>query len=625
MRTQSRPGRTRALRWIGALSAAAVLALAAGPALAAVEPFEKLVPEGATVYISVKSVPQLLGKIRSSPQYKLWSEPAMQPIKEELTGAFEEMRATVAKAIGTEPEQLERVLAGQVSLAILPRGDRDAHFLLLADVSGDPKAAEAMLQSLLKYTRDEQGGYAIKEETFRGHTIYCIEPLPQPEPEQAPATAPAVPGPWEDEAAPAPAGPPDEEWNEEWPVEGFRPYRRTENPGFITLSGGILAVASSPDRSLIEKHLVLREGGDVASLSGGELYRRLSAHMGAQRDLTLFVDMTKLSEEEEGGPLGPDLGAALRAMPGLGCGVTLAEDGVAVDGLLLAPAPRSGFLRPFASQAGTVMPPAFVGKEAGILVGAHFDAFAMWEEITAAIQRESPDEYIQFQQGVRGLKFDLENDVLKALGTRWFVYLPGPSGGEQDGMDGALCADLRDSPAFSRALPLMLADLPEFMKVNTVDFMGVKIYTLTMSFGPEEAGEPSVCLAVLPDKAVYASGLDLMKTIIKDDQREASPLLADAEFQRLLGRTMDNPDALLLLDGRVIAQWVLQQVEHQRRMAEEFRADAEVPAEAPTPEPSKMPPVELLKRYGTSHLLTAKWTDEGLVIKGWTPHPKLEQ
>jgi len=610
----------------------AVLALACERAFAATQPFEKLTPEGPVFYVSVKSVPDLLGKLKATPQYKLFTDPRMEKVVAKLSESLKEETGDIPRMLGVDPKELEKMLGGQISLAILPRGDRDAHFLLLADVNKDPNMAETVLQNILKYSREENGRYAVKEDTFHGKTIWVIEPIETKGNEPKEGAAPEPPALRPQAAAP---GNEEDEEGALMPDEQFQPELRKENPGFISLSDGILAIVSSPDRSLIEKYLVLREGGDVPALAGMEAFKRLGSYMGADRDATIFADFRALAKQEEKGTAMPEMVPGLSDMLGtgnvaaFGCGLTLRQDGLAAQGLLLAPAPAKGFLRAFASRGGNVMPPAYVDKNVGVFGGMHFSLPIMWEEFKAAMQRESPESYAQFEVALKNQPFDIENDVIKSLGDRWFFYVPAGSGGKTGDLQAALCIDLQNSAALSGAVQQMLANVPQEF-VQTVDFAGVKVYQLGASseFATEEAASPSICVAVLQDKFLYASSLDLAKSIINNDRREASPLATDTAFQKLLGQTIENPDGVLLLDGRVIAQWMLRQAEKEREMFRKIQEENNLPPGAgkeAAPELSELPPADVVAKLQTTMMVAAKWNDDGIVVKAWSPHPQPEQ
>jgi hypothetical protein len=223
----------------------------------------------------------------------------------------------------------------------------------------------------------------------------------------------------------------------------------------------------------------------------------------------------------------------------------------------------------------------------------------------------------------------MENDVIKSLGDRWFFYVPAGSGGKTGDIQTALCIDLQNSAAFSRAVQQILANIPQdFMQ--TVDFAGVKIYQFggPSDFATEEAASSGGCLAILQDKLLYASSLDLAKSIINNDKRDASPLAGDAAFQRLLGQTIENPDGVLLLDGRVIAQWMARQAERQREMLKKAQEEYEPPPGAEkqeVPELPELPPADVLAKYQTTMMVATKWNDDGIVVKAWSPYPKPEQ
>jgi hypothetical protein len=589
--------------------------LACGQALAA-RPFEQLVPEGALVYVSATNAQQLIQKVRSSPSYKLLSEPAMQPFVEKMLQGLAAPRAKLVEALGKDVMELRSILGGQVSLAVLPpEQGKEPGVLLLADVTGDPALARETLNKLLDYVRREQGAeLAVTEETFHDRAIYRLAPVPAKE----------------GEAKPAPLKPPGDEWGDEgWGDEavpggpGAR-GRQVRTPAFVMLDDEVLAVCGGPDRTPLEKHIVLRQGGDVATLGGSGRYRRLLPHLREDRDVTAYVDVRGLGELA-----GVDLfGAGTQGTAGagevgaFGFGLSMVADGVAGQGLLVAPAPRQGFMRPFTPERGGVLPPGFVDAAPGAYAAAHFNPAALWDEIMAVLQREKPDAYMQFQQQLKQMPFNLENDVVRAFGTRWYFYMPaGPAAAQGTPPPRVVvAAELANQPAFAAAWPQLLALLPPFFQQQTITFGGVTTSQFSTAAGWDPEPKPLFCVSILADKFLFTSDLATAKTIINNDKRERSPLLDDPGFQQLLSRTIDNPDGLVYVDGRVVSVWMSRMMEEQRRQIEEMRK--QVGNEAfPAPEVPEPPPLEVMLKYEGPSLCAVRWVDEGLLIKSWKPNP----
>ncbi len=605
MRKPSRPIRRVRRARKGAAAALALAAVAiCGAALAAPAPLQELVPEGPIAFVGLRDAPAFFEKVRSHPRYQLFCEPELKEFVDGFAEGMREPREELARALGMDPKELEKMLGGQLCVAVLPRGDRDAHFLLLADVSGEPELARSALDNLLEHERTE-GQYLVKEESFRGYQIHVVEPIEEAEP-------PAPPG------AGAGGGPPPdglaEEGFEEREHHPLQEAERIENPGFLNLSEGILAVASSPDRELIEKYLVLREGGDLPSLSRTESFRRLGPYLGEEPDLVAFFDVGS-------GLRGGMEGVAqfgLEKAGGLAMGLTIGGKGIATQGLLLAPAPRQGVLRAFPAEGPSVLPPPYVAERVGAYGAVRFHMGTFWQEIMASMQRENPQVHAMIRQQIMTMPVDVENDVIGALGSRWFLYVPPPQEARQ--VDNVVSVELERPEAFAAAWQQIVATLPPQAQMRTLEFMGFTVY----QSGPEgpqgEPGEggPASCLAILGDKVVHATDLDLLKTIIKDDQREVSPLRAEAEFRRLMDNVMEQPDAMLMIDARMLMRWARSAMEAQRRMVT-MQMGPEAAAELPEP-----PPWAVLEKYQTRAVIAARWNEDGLRIRAYLPDPPRE-
>ena len=105
----------------------------------------------------------------------------------------------------------------------------------------------------------------------------------------------------------------------------------------------------------------------------------------------------------------------------------------------------------------------------------------------------------------------------------------------------------------------------------------------------------------------------MAKGIIQNNARQASPLLSDQDFQQLLGRTMDTPDVLVYLNGQAMSKLMKAQAERQAHMAREMGYED-------GPDPDEVP-WDVLQKYSSDTMATAKWIDEGLEIKAWSPAP----
>ncbi|MHC5035044.1 MAG: hypothetical protein ACYTFZ_08415, partial [Planctomycetota bacterium] len=496
------------IRRAAVLAACMVSAVVCTCALGAVEPFENLMPEGTFFFVSMRSVPELIEKVKNAPGYKLFSEPEMQPFMDQLREAFEKPKGELARATGTVPEELQRILGGQACLGMLPPGDAEEPcVLLLVDVTGDPALAEAALSNLIDHLRRERADeVTIQEETYRGHTVYHLEPVIEEEPEEEPADD--WEDDWDDES--------EDDWGEDWTMD--EPDDGGKNPGFLTLSGGILALSVGPDRTLLEKHLVLREGGDLPALDDAEGYRQLTPYLGEGPDLVLYGDFQAFAEDiSVFGPGGPGSGGAGQVGP-FGYGVTMQEDGVAGQGFLAAPAPRQGLLKATVPQAGSVMPPGYVDQEVAAFGGIHFSIPVFYAELMAMLEREAPQQHMLIRQQLESQTIDIENDIINAFGSRAFIYVPAGAG-ESAEPSVAMALDLSNSAAFSNAWGQLLVTMPPFLQYDTVDFMGVTVYQFRVAMGMGMEGEepetPQPCVAIMEDKLLYASDLETAKSVIR--------------------------------------------------------------------------------------------------------------
>lgn len=561
------------------------MALACAGPFAAAQSFERQLPEDVILSLSLKDYPDFMARFKETPHYDLLLEPEIEGF---FSGMLEmtpvedpdELISKVKSIAG----RVDAMLSGEVAMALgelllSPYADPEVQFILLADVTEHRDRAERLIEELLDMVRTDMPEAEItrSEESFRGTAIVQIS------------------------------------------VEG------DEEELYYALDDETLAVCVG-GRSLLEKHIVLRQGGDVPSLADAPLYRQLQAFFGPNEDGLIFlniaalIDMLPAAGEAPPGQFGPPVGprdildmTGLTDIEAFGISARLMEDGTRNQALLLVPAPRRGLLRAFVPQEADPTPVPFVDEKVALYSGLYFDIPTFWQEIMNLVGQVNPMAYqmLQFQLNNPQLGIDIENDLINAMGGRWVVYMPGEivTPNPPPMLNLAMTVELVKPEAFERALQQILAGAAQGAEEPAqIEYMGRTIYQFPIP--PFVAADSAVGvephLVVLDDKLVLAMNLSLAKRIIQDSQRGQSPLLANEEFARARRHVIEDPHGLTYVDNRLINKWRWEQMGPAMEQGGQ-----------------ELPDWQVVQKYQTVSIMAMKWITDGLWIESWEPFPEV--
>jgi hypothetical protein len=205
------------------------------------------------------------------------------------------------------------------------------------------------------------------------------------------------------------------------------------------------------------------------------------------------------------------------------------------------------------------------------------------------------------------LGVDLDADIIRALGGKWNLYVPAQvlTADQPRMLNLALTIELTSPDRFAPALYWLLM-APGIEGAEPVEFMGRLIYPVPVPglTDPRVAFRVAPHLVVLDDSLMMATNLELAKTIVENQGRDQSPLLADGTFAALRAHVDFEPDAVFFEDRRLISEI---------RLASRENPLAEIGLTFPGP--------EVLDKYRSEAIVGMKWNDDGLLINGWRPHP----
>jgi len=594
---------------------AAGLVFVQGLAWAQARPFEELVPDDVTGFATLRNYRATLDRLKGTPYGALFSEPEVKALFDQVAQLISE-KADLPWAEGAPKlADVEKLLGGEIAMvtAIVPpeAGGTGAMgmpappktgMLFLVDVGPNGEEAERLLEQVIQMAV-EKGGAEVTEDEFQGHAIRQVAP-PKPEAEAV----------------------------DETQLEDLDPelremiLQRQAGPEpqhvYLCLEDGILAVELGPDRNLLERHLVLRDGGDIRPLAQADQYRRLLERIDADSDYVSYQNLEPLwSSMGQAAGMGPMMmlmdpaqmlkSLGLTKMKAQIGGARVEEKAISGRSFVLCPAPRTGILRAAVPTVqSNVKPPAFVGDDAAVYGGVYFDVPTLWEEIKAFIKQSSPAMYDRMMQGINdpAAPVQVERDLIQTIGSHWFVYVPREvvSANPPKEINVILAAELKDSETLEKTIQALLATVPPDAGFSTVDFNGKTIYQtppLPIPLG-EDMGPLSFCWVFADGKLILATSQAMAKLAVRDSQRAESPLLEKDEFRATLPQMISHPDALFYADQRYIGEWVW-------KLANKLLEGKEV----------RLPSFETLRKYLSVTTTTAKWTEDGLEMRSWNPYP----
>ena len=375
------------------------------------------------------------------------------------------------------------------------------------------------------------------------------------------------------------------------------------------------------DRTLLERHLVLRDGGDIRPLGESEMYKTVMGQIDPLSDYVSFQSFAWMWEgvkQAGGGGFMPfDVGQLMQemgvfSMKATSGGVKIGDNGISSQSFLLVPAPRQGVMK--AAVPGdkvNVKPPSFVAGDAALYAGLYFDVPVFWAEFKEALKKTAPQMHQMMEMRLNNPQspIQIERDLINALGAHWYVYVPKevyvpqPQGGPGD-INVVIAVELKDTAAFQRFFQQMMAMMPPDQGMKQVPFMGVTIYE-TPPFGQEGPFQTTALrMMFLGNTFVLTTSEAMAKQTVRLSKQGKSALLDKAEFKDTLGHLPRSPEGVIYADQRYVGEWIYKLV------------DKYVPHENVT-----LPQWKTLEKYLFVSTAVLNWNDQGLKVTGWQPFP----
>lgn len=493
------------MRTMCAVVCVAMVLAAVAPARAAVS-FDRLLPEGTVLYVSVRDLPELLEKLKETEGYKAFRE---LRIFERLASAedFEKMQDLYGRFI----EPLGEIFSGEVAFAITSSEDiEDApRIVLLADVSEGEVALKKYLDETIYPLLKEQG--AEPEELTRGGVTYT-KLLPDPED-------------------------PDE-------------------PLIFTVRDGVL-MASIRVETL---EGVIKPGPKTlrASESYADVRRALrGADVQIYFDAGVFIRKALEEGDEEAAAWMEVFG--LDRLRAVGVGLGVGPTGGTTTLRLTTEGRPAGFLGALVRGGGPIKSLKYVPEDAGLYYVLNFESLlGLYREFADGLEAVSDEldlmAYEEFIEGVEDLEallgMELEDDVLAGFGGEIALSAKIP---EALGVPpAALLIEVEDKAAVEKFVARVLELLEAFageLETTTAKHKGVEITTVLAS--PELT--PGV--AVLDDFLVVATHPGVIRSML-DTAAEGTNIGTSKDYLAAMAGLPTEGAAMMYLDVRGLFEFL---------------------------------------------------------------------
>lgn len=509
-----------------------LLFLCVSLASASGKPFDSIISDDASLFVSVNNLSEIRETWESHPLRKdfeealivdLFQEMFSEQIEEEGEGSFDQL----LEDFELEEGELSELFSGQVALALYNFSDlvlQDAEqpdLVIMADYSGSAERLDELMQIQFERNAEAQGEvnpemeHEMIEERFMGETLYFDEAF-----------------------------------------DGERTYIED---GYALVDGiFILAAPEERLRSIVE---AIKEGADQP-ISRSLPYQRTREEVVAA-DMTFYLNAESfmpafnealLNQPAAGGlaifgVTGQSMEAALslEALQAFSFSAKLGEDSVTAHSALVY-REKSGLLRLLTYEEGPLPAAAFVPDGVLSSTVARLDLSAMFAELEALLGVASPSApallNIQLQQMKTNTGIDLRRAFLQNFGAEMvsFSTMPESKSAEEALvlMNQVYVLQVKDSAALSAAIEAMKDLIPGFREqIKTREFQGESIHTLTTPPDPTLPGSPvmDMSLVVTRSHLIISQGKPgLIQSVITGMQSSDSGFWQNGEIKDLIDR-----------------------------------------------------------------------------------------
>jgi hypothetical protein len=475
------------LAFAGWLAGAAMF-LAANPTRAAT-PSEKTLPSNTALFFKIENAASLREALNSSQIGQLIADPALKPIKDEISAKMEDANKKAKEKVGLTIDQLLELPQGQVFLAVIPKDDPKVpvSIIIAADAG---KNASAMQDVLSKTTKEAENDKAkVTTETYQGIKITIVSSPPK---------------------------------------EG----EEKDNQPMVWASKGSVFYVTS-DVATMKDVLGHSEGRDD-SLAASESFAATQKKIGGKDcGVTVYLDVTQFFKMVTSSPQAQANAQQIEAMLQL-TGLTGVKSIAATVGFgvgeydrltkvfVYSPGPAQGVLKVFGMPKANLKPQAWVPATAASYRTYSWDLDGAYAAINELGDMIIPGVIANLEKQIagpdgKGLSF--KDDVFGPLGDRVTMVSDFKKPVTENSQRGLIAIDLEDAKAFQNTLNTIF-DLAK-VSPKKREFQGTTIYDVEL---PENLGAGqgvnlptggTVSLAIAKDTFFIATEPTILEQVLR--------------------------------------------------------------------------------------------------------------
>ena len=498
------------------LRGASALALAAGlviagtaPAARAAIPSEKSLPATTFVLVKADNVAKLRSAFEHSQLGQLLADPAMKPLKDDISAKLEGANKKVKEKIGFSIGELLDLPQGGVSLAVLGRDDPKIPVagILSTDAGSNAAKVDDLLARLTKEA--ESDGNKVTTETFKGLKLTTIKSTKEEDKDDPPLV---------------------------W-----------------TKQGSVFHVATDAE---VLKDLLSHPSGREESLAANDNYAAVQKKVGKDAQVFWFLDISQvfklLTQVGAQGGNAEQIVAQLQ-LTGLN-GLKAIGGGLAFgvgdfDQLsktfVYSPGPAQGILKIFSMPKVNLKPQPWVPATAASYQSVSWDLDNAYTAIDDLANQFAPGMLGNLEKqlaGPDGEAISFQKDIFGPLGDRITVVSDFKKPVTEKSQRVLFAVALDDARATQNTLSKILAKAK--VSPRTREFQGTKIYDFDLSSipNPGNANIPAaISLAIAKDNLFLSTEPTLLEQVL----RSGGSSLADSpEYQAVAKQFPDATSTL---------------------------------------------------------------------------------
>lgn len=520
---------------------------------------DTVVPENVSVFLAIRSVPQLKAKLQDSEMNALWQEPSVQAFLEAPKARLEEMLAEQEGKVGFKFPDVLALFEGQIAFTYWSDADlKDGGMIVMAEVGPQGERAlqivRAIADSIAKEA--EVAPLTYVEETYNGAKLIMVQP-----------------------AARADAA-----------AEPFDP----EDAFYFGLSGDVLLLGGP--KAALARAVDALAAPPAAALAGNASYQAVLLKINPESDLIAYASAPRIIEQIRSGAatasqFGENPARVLQqfnsgvvalgfdSLDAAGYGVLI--DGEFATGTLFARVngqPR-GIVKILMPEPGPLETGESVPEDVASFASARVSLAPVWDEVQRIVAGFSPNAmaavngYLDQLAQKLGQPFNLRNDVLSVFGPRMSTYTwyEKPFN-MMTSKNTIFRMDISSAAAFDNAWQKLQALFPEFLSMfKQKDYMGYRVFSMEMpgmaggmsytpmqAMGPGPGMMPTPALAVTDTEVIISSKLDTVQAHLRRLGGQGPSLAALSDFQDAI-RSLPSENRILIGygDGRKVAEYGL--------------------------------------------------------------------